>query len=232
MDYKIGICDDRQEDIQYTCEIVKKWISLSKHTATLKTFPSAEAFLFQYESDKDYDILLLDIEMGKMNGVDLAKKIRAENRELQIVFITGYNDYIADGYEVEALHYILKPIQEEKLIAVLDRACEKRRKAEDALFLKQPDGMLRIPLYTIRYLEVRGNYVTIHADTEVSVKSTLSAMEQKLDEAFFKAGRSFLVNLHYIRKITKKEILLEDGSRIPLSRGVYEPLNQAFIRYF
>lgn len=232
MDFKIVICDDRQEDIDYIHSLVRRWTAVSGYMASVETFLSAEAFLFHYENDKNYDILLLDIEMGQMNGVELAKKIRAGNKEIQIIFITGYNDYIADGYEVEALHYILKPVCSDKLYSVLDRACEKLKKNEAALLLDLPDGMVRVPLYEIRYIDVRSNYVTIHAEQEISMKTTLSNMEQKLDDGFFRVGRSFIVNLRYIRRITKTEVILEGGITVPLSRGFYEPLNRAFISYF
>lgn len=170
--------------------------------------------------------------MGEMNGVELAKKIRAVNRDIQIIFITGYNDYIVDGYDVEALHYILKPVRKEKLVDVLRRAGEKLRKNKVALLFQLPDGAVRIPLYEIRFIEVRSNYVMIHAKQEVTVKMTLSALEKRLDDSFFRVGRSYIVNMQYIRKINKTEVLLEDGVSVPLSRGYYEALNQAFIQAF
>lgn len=232
MNYKIAICDDRKEDIEYISSIVKDWASGKGHSVTIKDFQSAEEFLFHYDDESDYDILLLDIEMGAMNGVELARRVRRQNREIQIIFITGYNDYIADGYDVEALNYILKPVHADKLMAVLDRACEKLKKNEAALIFDLPGGMVRIPLYEIRYIEVRANYVTIHAAEEISVKTTLSSIEKKLDEGFFKTGRSYIVNMHYIRKVTKTEVVLEGEIVIPLSRGLYEPLNRAFIKFF
>lgn len=233
MNYKIAVCDDRQEDIDYISKLVKGWAAQTGHMIKLNTFMSAEAFLFHYDEEHDYDMLLLDIEMGQMNGVELAKKVRKGNREVQIIFITGYNDYIADGYDVEALHYILKPVHADKLNAVLDRACEKLKKNEAALIFDLVDGMVRIPLYEIKYIEVRANYVTIHATEEVSVKTTLSSVAEKLDDGFFKIGRSYIVNMKCIRKITKTEVFLEGvDMTLPISRGLYEPLNRAFIRYF
>jgi len=232
MNYKIAICDDRKEDIEYISSIVKDWASDKGHTVTIKDFQSAEEFLFHYDDESDYDILLLDIEMGQINGVELAKKVRRQNREVQIIFITGYNDYIADGYDVEALNYILKPVHSDKLKTVLDRACEKLKKNEAALVFELTGGIVKVPLYEIRYIEVRANYVTIHAAEDILVKTTLSSIDQKLDESFFKAGRSYIVNMHYIRKVTKTEVILEGEISIPLSRGLYEPLNRAFINFF
>ena len=112
--YKIAICDDSQADTEYLTTLVKEWAK--DRTAIIKTFPSAEAFLFNYAEEKDFDILLLDIEMGKMDGVTMAKVIRQDNESVQIVFITGYSEYIADGYDVAALHYLIKPVKTEQLL--------------------------------------------------------------------------------------------------------------------
>lgn len=232
MNYKIAICDDSEKDSDYVLSIVKDWAHKDNLNIQINTFSSAEALLFHYEAENDYDILLLDIEMKEMNGVELAKRIRQGNKEIQIIFITGYTDYIADGYDVEALHYILKPVHADKLLQVLERAREKLKKNEAALLVKLTDGTMRIPLYTIRYIEVRSNYVTIHADEDVTLKTTLSAIEKDLDESFCRIGRSFIVNLRSIRRITRNEALLSDGSSIPLPRGMYEPLNRALIHYF
>lgn len=232
MIYKIAICDDNKPDTDYISSLVKEWADSSKSIVKLKIFQSAEEFLFHYEEDKSYHILLLDIEMGKMNGVELAKKIRAKNKEVQIIFITGYNDYISDGYDVEALHYILKPVDKKKLYEVLCRACEKLKKEEAALLLHLSDGMIRVPFYEIRYIEVRANYVTIYGEEKVTLKTTLSALEQKLDDRFFRVGRSYIVNMKYIRKITKSDVILEGQTAVPISRGYYEALNRAFIHYF
>ena len=167
-----------------------------------------------------------------MNGVELAKKVREHNKEVQILFVTGYMDYISDGYEVEALHYLLKPVTKEKLFSVLDRARERMKKSEKALFLQGSDETVRIPYYEIRYVEVQHNYVTIHAAEDYTVKKTLSELEEELGDGFFRTGRSFLVNLKCVKRITKKEVSLKDGMVIPLSRGMYEKINRAMIRYF
>ena len=121
--------------------------------------------------------------------VELAKRIRQKNKALQIVFITGYTDYIAEGYDVSALHYLVKPVSREKLFTVLDRAAERLHSAERALLLELPGETVRVPLHEIDYLEVRQNYVTVHAGETYTVKKTLGAMERELDDRFFRAGR-------------------------------------------
>ena len=239
----IAICDDQQTEIDYLTGIVREWAAERKHSIQLRPFPSAEAFLFAYAEDRAYDILLLDIQMSGLDGVALARQVRTGNREAQIIFVTGYMDYIADGYDVEALNYLLKPVTPEKLFAVLDRATERLARNEKALFIQHAGENIRIPLYEIRYLEVMHNHVTIYAkhtgmqpDTrtagslvEYKIKKPLSAIEDELDSSFFRVGRSFIVNLRYVRKSTKTEVHLEGGIVVPISRGLYTALNRAII---
>ena len=230
MRYKIAICDDSDVDRQYILNIVNRWATVVGHIVHTETFSSAENFMFHYSQENDYDILLLDIEMGAMDGVTMAKQLRKNNDTLQIIFITGYSDYISEGYEVAALHYLIKPVKEEKLCTVLDRAAEKLSKNEKVLNFEIGGEMVRVPIYQIRYAEVFGNYVTIHALSDVTVKMTLGELERQLDERFYRVGRSTIVNLTQINRVTKAEIKLNDGITVPIPRGAYDGVNQAIIR--
>ena len=229
MKYKIAICDDSDADRRYIMDMVRSWASAAGHEVQIDGFPSAESFLFRYAGESDYDILLLDIEMGAMDGVTMAKELRKSNDTVQIIFITGYSDYISEGYEVAALHYLMKPVNEEKLCLVLDRAAEKLAKNERVLNFEVSGEMVRVPIYQIRYADVLGNYVTVHAQTDVTVKMTLGELEKQLDERFYRVGRSALVNLMQISRVTRAEIRLNDGTAIPLPRGAYECVNRAII---
>ena len=231
MAYHIAICDDNTADIQYLSTLLQEWAGQKGTLLRTDTFPTAEAFLFHYQEEKDYDILLLDIEMEKMDGVTLARTIRRENESVQIVFITGYSDYIAEGYDVAALHYLMKPVKEDKFFSVMDRAVEKMNQNDRCLNLNQSGEMVRIPLYEIRYLDVQKNYVTIHGKEDYTVKQTLNHFEKELDQRFYRVGRSMILNLNSIRRITKTEVHLLDGTALPLPRGAYEPLNRAVISY-
>lgn len=230
--YRLAICDDNQADVIYLSSFLEKWAEKEEKALKIESFPSAEAFLFQYEEEKSFDILLLDIEMGDMNGIELARKIRRENHLVQIIFITGYMEYVAEGYDVEALHYLLKPVTEEKLYGVLDRAAERLKSKEKELCLILPGSVTRIALCEIRYLEVRRNYVTIHGAEDYTVKKTLNELEEELDGSFCRTGRSYIVNLHFVKKITRTQVILKDGREIPLSRNCYEKMNRAVIQYF
>lgn len=230
MQVKIAICDDSPADRQFVHDLVSRWASSSGHTARVSEFPSAEQLLFQHPGAADYDILLLDIELGAMDGVTLAKRIRQTNDSVQIIFLTGYSDYIAEGYEVAALHYLMKPVNERKLFSVLDRAVEKLKKNEKVLLLEVGGQLERLPIYEIRYADVAGNYVTIHAVRDLTVKMPLGELEKQLDERFYRAGRSLIVNLTRISRVTRDAIRLADGTSLPLPRGSYEGVNRAIIQ--
>lgn len=229
MNYRIAICDDSDTDSRYIADFVSRWAVKAGHTVQLSAFPSAESFLFHYAERKDYDILLLDIEMGQMDGVTMARQLRRDNVTVQIVFITGYSDYISEGYEVDALHYLMKPVKGEKLFSVLDRAAMKLQKNEKVLNFEVDGEMVRIPIYQIRYADVFGNYVTIHAAQDLTMKMTLGELEKELDDRFSRVGRSVIVNLTQVSRVTRTEIKLNDGSSISLPRGAYEKVNRAII---
>lgn len=229
---KLVICDDDPADIDYVTGLVGEWKRQTGTGVEILSFPSAEALLFAWEENRDMDILLLDIEMGEMSGVKLARRLRRDGAQMQIVFITGYMDYIAEGYDVEALHYLLKPVTGERLGQVLNRAMERIRTREHMLWLALQDGVVRLSVYEIRYLEVMRNYTTVHGTEDYSVKRSLNDLESELDESFYRIHRSFIVNLRFVKRITRTEVILKDGTALPLSRKRYEGLNRALIAYF
>ena len=229
MTYKIAVCDDSAEDRAYITALARQWAERSGHLLELSQFVSAENFLFEYSDRSDYDILLLDIEMGEMDGVSLAKRLRRENETVQIVFVTGYDHYISEGYEVAALHYLMKPVKEDKLLAVLDRAAERLHKAERVMTLESGGETVRVPLRQIRYIDVRLNYATVHAKEDYTVKKPLGELAAALDERFYRVGRSAIVNLTHISRVTKTDIYLDGGAVVPLPRGAYEGVNRAII---
>ena len=231
MAYRVAIVDDIGADAEFVKSILTDWAYDRQIGVQAEIFPSAERFLFRYAEDKNWDILLLDIEMGAMDGVTMAKRVRRDNEAVQIVFITGYSDYIAEGYEVAALHYLMKPVSREKLMTVLDRALDKRKQQERCLILESAGELVRLPFYEIRYLDVHQNYVTVHSKADHTVKRTLGDFEKELDSRFCRVGRSMIINLSFIQRVTKTEVRLSDGTVLPLPRGAYEPLNRAIIAH-
>lgn len=233
MQYSVSIVDDSTSDSEYVAVLVKRWAEAAGHTVSLSVFPSAEAFLFWYEEEHNVDILLLDIEMGALNGVELAKTVRQKDIPMQIAFITGYPDFIAEGYEVSALHYLMKPVSFEKLCMVLDKAAANLSKAEKRLCVTYDHETDFVPLSQIFYIEAQKQYILIYtADRTYRMKSSLAETEEKLDEYFFKCQRSFLVNLRYVARIKSSCVVLKNGTEVPISRGIADKIGKEIIRLF
>lgn len=233
MVYRAAIIDDSNPDAEYVQGILTDWARIRQTGIRVEQFLSAESFLFRYADDKTWDILLLDIEMGAMDGVTLAKRIRRDNEAVQIVFITGYSDYMAEGYEVSALHYLMKPVSRDKLFAVLDRAAAASRKAERVLLLPADGEMLRLPVSQIRYVEAFSHSVAIAAGADpIRVKMPISEIERQLGEGFVRCHRSYLVGLKYVSRLSKTEVILDSGAVLPLSRSAAPLVHRAFVSYY
>lgn len=233
MNYKIAICDDSTADQNYIMDMTRCWAAEGRYVLHIDTFVSAESFLFHYSEHKDYDILLLDIEMEGMDGISLAKKLRQENDQVQIVFVTGFPDFMAQGYEVSALHYLLKPLEEETLCRVLDRAAANLKKADRSVIFTVDGEALRLDVREIMSAEALAHFCRINTlRGQFEVRQNFSELAEKLGEGFIRTHRSYLVQVACIRRISKTEVILDNWEKVPLSRSNYHAVNQAFIRHF
>ena len=233
MKIKLAVCDDNKIDRDYVIKLLNEYADENGVILEIQPFISAEQFLFQYAEEKDYRIIVLDIEMEKMSGVELARKLREDNREIQILFITGYPDYISEGYEVDALHYLMKPVSAEKLATVMNKAIANLKVAEKVIFVQDNGEMLKVLAKNIYYVEVFSHFCSIHTtEGVIETKMSISDLEKKLVDGFIRVHRSYLVNLEQIKRIAKTEILMENGELVPLARRKYKDVNIAFIRYF
>ena len=233
MTYRVAIVDDSTTDAEFVQRILNSWADLRQANIQAEVFPSAEAFLFRYAEDKGWDILLLDIEMGAMDGITMAKKVRQDNESVQMVFITGFADYISEGYEVAALHYLMKPVKQDKLFAVLDRAVASIQKTERVILLPVGGEMLRLTISQVQYVEAFSHTVAIITGTDtIQVKMPISEVERLLGEGFIRCHRSYLVGLKHISRLSKTEVVLDNGKTLPLSRSAAPLVHKAFISYY
>jgi DNA-binding LytR/AlgR family response regulator len=228
-----AVCDDEKSQREYLTLLLNEWAALRGLRINISAFENAEQFLFHYEDKQVFDLVLLDIQMKDINGVELAKKIREAGDGAEIIFITGFPDFISEGYEVNALHYLLKPVNPEKVRAVLDKALERRGEKPRTLLLPMKGGAVRVRAGDIVYAEVLSHNITVHmADgAQLSVSMRITDMEELLGEGFFKCHRSYIVALRYVRRVTRTAVLLDDGRELPLSRNLYVAANRAFIEF-
>lgn len=205
MKLNIAIIDNEAPFRKSIAAAVDEWVKKSKISATVNEYSSAESFLFAYEEKKDYDLLLLDIEMDGINGVEMAKQIRHEDETVQIIFITGYPDYMCQGYDLSALHYLIKPVSNEKLFEVLDRALKNIKKGGNRVIFTTDGGEKVVALDAILYAESYShNMHIVTTDGAFDVRMTISSLAEVLGNEFISTHRSYIVNLSHIVFFVKK----------------------------
>lgn len=230
----IAICDDEQAQLDFLCACVEKWGKKQKIDCNVSAFQSANALWMEYEKER-YDLALLDIQMPGQSGMELAGELRRRHDDIGIIFITGIVDQMAQGYDVDAIHYLLKPVEESKLFEVLDRALTRVDAQEKKLLFKgRGDETIAVPEHEVEYLEARAHdtlLVCTGGDFQLPVSfgeavSTLPAGR------FIKCHRSYMVHLRAVRRIEKYGITLDSGRVIPVSRRMYGDVNRAFITFY
>lgn len=232
---RIAICEDDKTTREYEKQLIEKWALKTGVSVSVDLYSSAENYIFESEDKIECDLLLLDIEMGKMNGFELAKMIRSRGFSGALIFLTGIPDYAISGYEVGAVRYILKPIKENDFFDVLDLVfADFSRRKKDVFILQTGSDMEKIPFEDIIYIEAQGHYVRLVGEGKVREKQwkcsfgTVSGDFES--HGFFCLRRGFLVNLQHVSKITRTECFLDNEEIIPVARNKYVELNQEFIK--
>ena len=200
-------------------------------------FESAEKFLFSWEYEEVYDVIILDIQMKSMSGMDLAKNIRERDSEVIIIFITAFDDYVFDGYDVSAFNYLIKPINNEKIFSILDKAKEKLEKNKNNkqfLLLSKGKNIFKIEYDDIYYIIAFDQYIDIHTNNNIyTFHMKISELEELLPEKdFVRCHRSYIVNIKYVKNINRNSLILENDIKIPISKTRMDNTYNTFINYF
>ncbi len=230
MQISIALCDDDDEQVKHLRGLVCKWAERKPFGVNVAEYESGEQFLFLYP-DHPCGLLLLDIEMKGINGMELAKKLRSKGDMLPIVFITGFSDYMNEGYDVEALHYLVKPVDEGKLFAVLDKYAAGRERPRE-IAITAEEGMRHVPVDGIVCIEAFGRKAQVRLDDNTAVMCSMSISEFEGLTGFIHCHRSYIVNLRQVRSITENAVILETGEEVPLSRRLRNEFNKKFIEYY
>lgn len=233
----LAICDDDKALLDALRLEVENWAAQEKEACSVEVYASAEAFLFAWDERKDTDVLLLDIEMPGMNGIELTRKLRREGEHIGIILVTGNPDFALEGYDLEVASYLVKPVKLPRLYAALQRARERARERKAILAPLSAGEVERVYVADICYLESDGHDTILwkRDGGRLDCKAGLLQMERELageDGAFFKPHRSYLVNLECVERIGKKDVRMADGTSVPIARGKWEELNWAYMKYY
>src|SRR5699024_9470426 len=218
--------DYMQKLIEQAAESLEIKIEISQYL-------SGEAFLFALEDHPTWNLAFLDIEMEELNGMQVARILREKSPQLELVFATAYAEYAIEGYEVQALDYLLKPINQQKITRVLKRYLEEQPEDTAYLIADVEGQTTRLNLEDILYVEANmGEVLVVLVDQKLPLKMTLLEFQDLLDERFVATHRSYLVNLQYISRLLKKDVALSNGEKIPLSRRRAKEVQSDFIDYY
>lgn len=242
---KIAVVEDEKVHADLLIRYLEIWLKANRVDFCIREFPNAAAFLFEWEQDQAWDALFFDIQMPGLNGVELARKIRKENRRGALIFVTGMTDYLLEGYEVEALHYLIKPVDEIKIASCMERVYNRYVEQEKREVIltearelvngeKNSRVTLRLLPEDIVYIEAAAHNTELHTREKCYVvREGINVWRDRLSmEMFCSCHRSFLVNLLYVAHLEKEMVILDDRRQIPLSRKSYTDVNRAFIRFY
>lgn len=231
---KIILCEDEVNQQEWMKEAILEWQKLSGTLVELCIYDSGEELFFKKEEWADADTIILDIELKEMNGMQIARAIRKIDDKVPLFFATGYEKYVFEGYEVGAVSYIMKPIDKSKLFQTLDKVKTMLAEQEECLLVEDSSGTKRIYLKDIMYIESTGHYCNIVSKQETTqIREKISELVEKTKNGnFFSSHRSYHVNMAFVRRITKKDLILDNDTAIPIARGKWEEANKAFIAYY
>lgn len=228
----IAIVDDEERERQKLRECLT-FIEDDGMKFDVSEFGDAEEFLMKYEPG--YDIVFLDIQLGRTNGIDAAKLLRKVDRTVIIIFVTGMAQLAGKGYEVEAFDFIVKPIDKPSFALKVKRALVRLAPGCKAKILIRQDGdLISLNVNTLRYIESDGHYTVYHSP-EGAFKEyiTLSSAEKKVGQfgAFYRCNRGQMVNLKYVTAIRKDLVVLDGKKELSIARTQRNAFIQAYAEY-
>lgn len=227
--YRVALCEDEAAERGQIAGLCRDIFAALGVRAELVPFPSADALLASEAGGTAFDLYLLDIQMAGTTGLELARQLYRRGVRDKIIFLTGSAEHAIPGYDVEPLHYLLKPVDRARLEQALRRALEKR--GMGAVLFQWGGKTVPLPARSIRYLESRNHGVVAHLeDGERFFAMPLTQAEKLVPAGMFRRCHiSYLVNLSYVRHASHAGVVLTDGQRLPMSRTFYSEFQKAVV---
>ncbi len=226
---RIAICDDEKE----ICGQLKRLVMKQRADCEVFLFDSGRQLL---ESRQRFHIILMDIQMEGMSGIETAKVLRMKDENAVLIFVTALREYVFEAFDVSAFHYLLKPVSEDKFRRVFESACrqaEKREQEErEQIFFRTRTRNYTLRKRDILYVESRGRKVDIHTAKDcVTVYATMNGLEEQLGDNFYRCHRGYLVNLSHVAEYEPGKILLGNGEAIFMARDKYAEFVKVYMDF-
>ena len=228
---RIAICDDEQDQLDCYAKKIRLLADKNNINVEIVCYSSGRQLLFHAEDEAQRpDLVFLDVNMPEQKGTLVAKALRDQKIDCELIFLTVSKGHMLDAFDVDALHYIVKQeITDEKFEQVFLKACRRAmKKRQESITISCAGESRVIPLEDIRFFEVRNYIITVHyRDEQFEFYSTLGKVENTLTgRDFLRVHRSFLIAIKEINKITRQEVVLLGGRKIPIGRSYVKSIRQ------
>ena len=226
---RVAICDDEKIQLSITKTSVEN--AYNSLDLIVDTYTSGVDLLSAVDA-VNYDLIILDIEMPGLNGIETAKKLRKIEDKTAIVFLTSHVEYALEGYEVNALRYLTKPANTEKLSEIITYLLEQKKK-DKRILLRNSEDVEMVCVADIYYMEAQDQMIRVVTDKgEYRNRYNLGDYETELSAyGFFRIHRGYLINLGHVLRLTGREIVMEDSASLPVSRTKETALKNALFHY-
>ena len=231
---KIAICDDEKQFIDAICLLLEQWATRNSIKLTLYRFTNGDD-LIAVQRNQCMDLIILDVIMPLLSGMDTARELRKDNQTVPIIFLTSTREFAVDSYEVKAFHYLIKPVDELKLFRILDDFLKTITLPQTVFTAQTGKGFCKIVVDDVDYLEAQNKEVLVHLTNgrTIEIRELFSKCEEifSLENGFFRCHRSYIVNLNNIEQFTKSEISTSQNSAIPISRNRYVAFKETYFNH-
>lgn len=225
---KIVICDDCIEDIRQIEKLLNKYLKLhSREDIVCERYLDASQLYHRIQEGDLADIYILDMIMDEKNGIDIGNQVRKVGQENVIIYVTSSNDYALEAYGVHAVRYLVKPVSEEKFFEALTFALSFAEVERDAAFLvKTRDGLVSVFYSQIEVIENASRRLEVHMRSGEVIRSIVirRSFDEEIEEIvtdrnFLLVHKSYLINLNYVKKLDRSDVVMESGKKIPISKA-------------
>ena len=234
---RIAVCDDSREDLLHIETIINDYLAVKDtQPAEYTSFNNAMGLLWEIEHGQRYDLVLLDILMPSMTGMDVAREIRHFDQDVKIVFLTSSTEFAVESYAVHAYYYILKPIPKTQMFALLDKViCDTNNQEGSSFLIKSNQGLIRAYLNKLEFAEIIGRTIFYHfTDGSITqAQGLLAELESVLlpHSCFIKPHRSYIVNMSHIESLSQREIRMHAGTVVPMAKAHYRNIKSAYVSF-